>query len=305
MKSIFDSVNDAELIGELDPIVISDQWKLFYNIDLGEKFRRLPKIEYWRCNKSKYCWYEPSEAAGDGSLYSKLQRFDWYYMNEKWEFSKTIGLLKKGESILEIGSGPGYFLEAALKNGCFPSSVELNPQAAMILQNKGFKVYESTLKDLANKNTETFNVICSFQVLEHISDAKTFISDMLRLMKPGGRLIFSVPNAAVMRRIDPLNEDLLNMPPHHMGHWDENAFRSLENILPIRVRSIHVEPLADYHVCWMVISYLRGLFPWIHKDIARLIFNKYSTLPVQLLLRAGVRRILPGHSLLVEFEYID
>lgn len=304
MKSIFDGINNAELIKELDPIEIADKWERLYKIDLGKKFRSIPKILYWRCNKSGYCWYEPSSAAGEGSLYSDLQRFEWYYLPEKWEFYETIRMLKSGEKVLEVGSGPGYFLQLALQKDCYPSGVELNPQAANILKKKGYTVYESSLKELGSPIPELFDVICSFQVLEHTPNPKNFIEDMLKLLRVGGRLILSVPNSAVMRKIDPFNEDLLNQPPHHMGHWDEGSFRALEGIFPIKMKSIRREPLANYHVCWVVNGYLRGLFPWMGRSIKRLLFNQYSTIPIQLILKAGLRKIVPGHTLLVEFEYL-
>lgn len=185
MKSMFDSVNNAELIEELDPMEIANKWKLLYNIELGEKFVSLPKICLWRCNKSGYCWYEPSAAAGEGFLYSELQQFDWYYLPEKWEFYETIKMLKSEERVLEVGSGPGYFLQLALQKDCQSCGVELNPQAAKILQTKGYKVYESSLKDLVSQISEPFDVICSFQVLEHVPNPKNFIGDMLKLLRRG------------------------------------------------------------------------------------------------------------------------
>ena len=94
MKSFLDEINDAELIKELDPIEIADKWERLYKIDLGKKFRSLPKIFYWRCKKSGYCWYEPSSAAGEGSLYSELQRFEWYYTPEKGDFYEANGMVK-------------------------------------------------------------------------------------------------------------------------------------------------------------------------------------------------------------------
>ena len=125
---------------------------------------------------------------------------------------------------------------------------------------------------------------------------------MIRLLKPGGRLLLSVPNASVMRIIDPHNRFLLNQPPHHMGHWDEDVFRSLEDLLPLNLISVHREPLASYHVEWMIISYLKSKFYFFKKAFLKFIVNRYTTLPFQLIMKAGFRNFFPGHTILVEFQ---
>ena len=38
------------------------------------------------------------------------------------------------------------------------------------------------------------------------------------------------------------------------------------------------------------------------KVYTRLLINRYSTLPLQWILKAGLRKFLPGHTLLVELE---
>jgi SAM-dependent methyltransferase len=167
----------------------------------------------------------------------------------------------------------------------------------------GFAVHQLMLHDLSETTSERFDAICSFQVLEHVSNPREFLDGMIGVLRPGGTIILSVPNAAVMRKIDPDNQDLLNQPPHHMGHWDEDALRALERLLPLKVRSVHREPLASYHIGWMVNGYLRGLLSPLGKTTSRLLVNRYSTLPLQWLMRAGMSRFFPGHTLLVEFQY--
>jgi hypothetical protein len=79
-----------------------------------------------------------------------------------------------------------------------------------------------------------------------------------------------------MRKVDPDNEDLLNQPPHHMSHWDEKVFRSLEHLLPLRVISAHCEPLASYHISWMLNGYLRSVLAPLGSTLPRLLINRYT-----------------------------
>ncbi|OOC47843.1 hypothetical protein B0684_12935 [Thioalkalivibrio versutus] len=271
-------------------------------VDVGDDFRALEKIEYWQCDTTGLHWYSPEGAAGDEHLYAQLQKFEWYYDSDKWEFDAALSLIPRESRILEVGVGVGHFMGKAKRNGHHVSGVELNTKAAEYVREQGFEVFERDLNELGSHNSEPFDVVCSFQVLEHVSDPRSFIEGMIGVLKPGGKIILSVPNAAVMRRIDPENEDLLNKPPHHVTHWDEDVFRSLEGIFPLKVRSVHREPLARYHVKWFVSSYFRKLLPFGGKRLRRYMVNRYTTFPFQWILYAGLRKWIPGHTILVELE---
>lgn len=303
MNSIITNNSNVTKLGTVSPAVISQNWSETLGVDVGDEFRSIKQLEYWRCNETGFCWYTPAAAAGGGRLYSQLEKFNWYYMHEKWEFFFALGLIPPSKCVLEVGVGEGHFLSAAKAVGHLIQGVELNPEGARRARKKGFLIHEVTLAELALIEKKKFDVICSFQVLEHVPEPRSFIEDMLGLLKPGGRLILSVPNAAVMRTIDPNNENLLNQPPHHMGHWDESVFRALQNVLPIKMESVHREPLAEYHVDWMIKGFLRSKMSFIDKSLLRFIINRYTTWPLQWILKAGLNRFIPGHTLLVEFEY--
>jgi 2-polyprenyl-3-methyl-5-hydroxy-6-metoxy-1,4-benzoquinol methylase len=303
MKSILTG-GDALLLHSRNTHEISDGWMTAFSIDVGEEFRKLGTLEYWQCETTGFRWFTPIAAAGGAELYIQLEKFDWYYKREKWEFSAALKLIGKDESVLEVGIGEGYFLQAAKISGLSKlMGVELNPRSADRARKLGFSVYEVQLKNLHKVISERFDVICSFQVLEHVSNPREFLEGMIGMLRPGGRLLLSVPNAQLMRRIDPDCQDLLNSPPHHMGHWDEQCFRSLEKILPIKVQSFHREPLASCHVNWVMTGYLRSLCSSLGVVIARLLFNRYTLLLFELLMRAGLRRFFYGHTLLVEIIY--
>lgn len=296
--------DNAVLLSKLDPANISKKWKASLGIDLDDKFGDLISIDYWYCPTTGFRWYTPNEAAGEGKLYEQLEKFEWYYMKDKWEFGAALAMLQGCNEILEVGVGEGNFLQLARNKGHLIQGVELNPKGATRARDLGFDVHERTLQELRQDVDKRFDAVCSFQVLEHVSNPREFIEGMIGLLKPGGKLVLSVPNAAVMRRIDPNCESLLDQPPHHMGHWDEGTFASLERLLPVRLMSTRREPLARYHISWFVNGYLRNLLSPLGKSVARLIVNRYSTLPIQWLIAAGLCKFIPGHTLLVEFRHL-
>lgn len=303
MISVLSGQDDARRLTRLRPNAMADRWQKQLGIDVGAAFRSIEAIEYWECPTTGFRWYTPEEAAGEVELYSQLEKFDWYYMADKWEFSAALELLGNAGLVLEVGVGEGHFLQAARQRGYAVEGVELNPKGAERARALGFRIHEFTLDELSTHKAHVFDAICSFQVLEHVPNPRVFLEQMIALLKPGGKLILSVPNAAVMRRIDPRNQDLMNQPPHHMGHWDEGVFRALEAFFPVRVASVHREVLASYHVRWVLNLYLRTLLSPLGRTLPRLLVNRYSTLPVQWLFHAGLRKRFPGHTLLVELEH--
>ncbi len=171
-------------------------------------------------------------------------------MADKWEFRKSLTYMTSGEKLLEIGSGAGHFLNMARDHGLAVSGVELNPSAADLARRSGFTIYEEKLEHLQNRLDSSFDLICAFQVLEHVPDPNNFLQHLIGLLRPRGKLFLSVPNAAVLRIVDSKYHSLLNQPPHHVTHWDENVFKSLSSFFPLRILDICREPLQRYHTAW-------------------------------------------------------
>jgi 2-polyprenyl-3-methyl-5-hydroxy-6-metoxy-1,4-benzoquinol methylase len=304
MKSILSKNSEAIFIKSINPKEIVKKWINNLEIELGDEFKNLNSIDYFQCPDTGFCWYEPKEAAGTSNLYEQLEKFDWYYMEEKWEFTMALNLINQQSKILEVGAGGGHFLRRAVKKNHFVHGTELNQKRTVKMRSLGFEIKELTMNQLKEKTNEQYDVICAFQVLEHVSNPLEFISDMISLLNTGGKIILSVPNAEVMKKIDPYNEDLLNQPPHHMGHWDKNVFYALEKLLPFKVKSFHYEPLASYHISWVTTQYLRNKILFLGKTFSRLLVNHYTTLPLQFFLHLGIKKYIRGHTLLVELETI-
>jgi len=217
-----------------------------YSIDVSKYFANLDRISIYECKKSGYRFFYPLCLEGDGEFYSQLQRFPWYYMDDKWEFEKGLELITPRDCILEIGCGAGAFLKKGKKLGLDMNGLEINKFQCERLWADGYRVLNKELIDIGDEFSEYFDVVCAFQVMEHISDVKRFIETSLKMLKKGGKLILSVPNHDSFMGLDERNA--LDLPPHHMGMWGEKALIALEGIFKMRINSIHIEPLQSYHM---------------------------------------------------------
>lgn len=300
MKSPITLKSECKLLAKLDPIRIANQWKEVFNINVGF-FAGLEKVECWRCIESGFTWYTPPEAAGGAELYQQLERFPWYYLSSKWEFSEALRNIPENSKVIEVGVGDGAFLDAARSQGREAMGIELNPLSAARARNKGFVVLECDVTSLSERGIDAVDAVCAFQVLEHVPRPREFIEGMLSVLKPGGALLLSVPNAKVLSAID-AGGSILDQPPHHMGHWDEGVFRFLENVLPIRLTEIRFEPLAPYHIDWYLSSLVRRSRQHYCSPLGRLLINRLSLPLIRQFLRMGARKFVRGHSILVVFE---
>ncbi len=295
----FSDSEETTLLRVLSSQKIASRWKNEYNVEVEQTFKSIGIIEHWRCEKSGFEWYSPEGAAGSEQLYIQLERLPWYYMPEKWEFKEALKYFQSEQKLLEIGSGVGHFLNAAKIIGIQASGIESNPVAADRSRKRGCNIFEEKIEDLAICLGPIFDGVCAFQVIEHIALPSKFIKSMLNLLRPNGKLVLSVPNASILQKIDKKYHSLLNQPPHHMSHWNEHVFRSMENFFPIKLVDVRREPLQPYHIKWFSIGYLRGFLP---RGLGRVMINSITTIPIQWLLYLGFRKALPGHTLLGVFE---
>ena len=223
---------------------IVDQWKKQYGYDVNYLFRGLDIIELYRCNDTGYLFFKP-DIEGDSRLYGYLQNIDWYYMPWKREHEIAAKYLADEIEILEIGCAEGGFLERIGKQYRLKATgLETNSLATIRAREKGLIVYEESIEKHRSGNEQKYDIICCFQVLEHISDVKSFVEACLACLKLKGTLIISVPNnLSFISEYD----HLLNMPPHHVGLWDESSLNALAINFNMTVESIIKEPLQAYH----------------------------------------------------------
>jgi SAM-dependent methyltransferase len=122
--------------------------------------------------------------------------------------------LKQSSHILEVGCSSGFMLYPLIDDGHVCWGVEPSGVFSEYVKSRGMPCFESmeVLKAESNQD-ETFDIIMHFFVLEHIANPLDFLTNQLQLLKPGGKLIVEIPNAA-----DPLYT-IYDIPEFDKFYW--------------------------------------------------------------------------------------
>lgn len=292
--------SDVQLVSRYGTAQLIEDWQATFGIDISKDFQGVDELKLYRCAASQLDFFLPSIVFGSEDLYKELQRFEWYYMKDKWEFNEAIKDLEGSNKILEIGSGAGHFLERVINQlkGTSITGTEPNREAFEKASQKGLPVENTDVESLVNRGC-IFQAVCSFQVLEHIHTPYEFLNALVKLLMSGGKLIVSVPNKDSFLKYQ---YNLLDMPPHHMTRWNAKTLQFLERLFPLKLKRLSFEPLAPYHIRGYLAAYAdywRRRLPILSPFFAQNAVNIYNRA-----FEKGLHRFFRGQTVYALLEKI-
>ena len=149
-----------------------------------------------------------------------------------YEHVKSI--INTDEKVLEAGFGEGYGAKMLSETCKEIVGIDVEKKVVEYAANKygtnkcSFRLYDGNIIPF---DDETFDVVISFQVIEHIHDDAGFISQLHRVLKKGGKLYLSTPNKATRLRPGqkPWNRfHVREYYAHELKALIENTFSNVE-----------------------------------------------------------------------------
>jgi len=236
--------NRASAIGR-ERIPVDGVVKLYrrlLRIEVADEFGALSSLEYHLCAGCDVRYFGPP-VSGSERFYQSLQAFAWYYMDDKNEYGFAAPLVKACDDVLEIGCGKGAF--ARLISCRSYLGLEYSNEARLMAEKAGVTVVNQSIQEHSVDNAGSYDVVCSFQVLEHVSEARSFIESAVACLKAGGLLIVSTPSADSFAALVP--NFILDMPPHHVTRWTDLSFERVARLFDLELVQLWHEPLQPVH----------------------------------------------------------
>ena len=94
--------------------------------------------------------------------------------------------------VLDVGCGVGMYLQALRAYTLFTFGVEIEGEHVREAAAHGH-VVQGLGEQLPFAN-DRFDLVLSHEVIEHVTDDRACVADMVRVLKPGGRLVLFCPN---------------------------------------------------------------------------------------------------------------
>jgi ubiquinone/menaquinone biosynthesis C-methylase UbiE len=140
----------------------------------------------------------------------------------------------KGRRVLDIACGTGYGLSILLEEASAAVGADIDVGAAAQARKTtgdraGVVVTDGTQLPFADC---TFEVITSFETIEHLHDRSAFLGELRRVMAPAGVLVLSTPNANYTVPV--------NGKPKNPFHIHEYTPEDLRNELQAHFRSVEM-----------------------------------------------------------------
>lgn len=157
---------------------------------------------------------------------------DWWNLvyDERYDLLESL-LPAERRGLLDVGSGPGFFLQRGRARGWRCVGIEPSVQSAEFSSGLGLDIVREFLTPATAAALGRFDVAHLSNVLEHLPDPAGMIALVRGLLDPGGVLFIVVPND-----YNPFQEALRAQgmapwwvaPPHHINYFD---FATLQGLL--------------------------------------------------------------------------
>jgi 2-polyprenyl-3-methyl-5-hydroxy-6-metoxy-1,4-benzoquinol methylase len=135
---------------------------------------------------------------------------------------------RKTNKLLDVGCGIGYFLEEAKKRGWEVYGTEYTEEAIEICSNIGISMQKGVLTP-SNYDLESFDIITSFEVIEHINNPTEELNNFHELLRKGGITYVTTPNFNSILRYRLKSAYNVISYPEHLSYFTPKTLNKVFN----------------------------------------------------------------------------
>ena len=266
----FITVKDFSVSGESFSLLLNEEYQIL-------KTHPQPTLD----KLGSYYEFEDyiSHTDGKRTLFEKMYHFiKRKAIRDKVKLINSYQPLKG--KILDIGAGTGDFLLECKNQNWDILGIEPNDKAKGIALGKGVK-FGDTIEKL---ESNSFDVITMWHVLEHVPDVEHQVAELKRLLKPSGTIIIAVPNFKSYDAKYYKEFWAAYDVPRHLWHFSKTAIEklfdkqnmSLEDIKPMWFDSFYVSLLSEKYKSGKM-NFISGFFIGLISNVSGLFKKEFSS----------------------------
>ena len=266
----FITVKDFSVSGESFSLLLNEEYQIL-------KTHPQPTLD----KLGSYYEFEDyiSHTDGKRTLFEKM-----YHFIKRKAIRDKVKLINsyqpvKGR-ILDIGAGTGDFLLECKNQNWDILGIEPNDKAKGIALGKGIK-FGDTIEKL---ESNSFDVITMWHVLEHVPDVVHQVAELKRLLKPMGTIIIAVPNFKSFDAQHYKEFWAAFDVPRHLWHFSKTAIEklfdkqnmNLEGVKPMWFDSFYVSLLSEKYKTGKM-NFVSGFFIGLSSNISGIFKKEFSS----------------------------
>jgi 2-polyprenyl-3-methyl-5-hydroxy-6-metoxy-1,4-benzoquinol methylase len=266
----FITVKDFSVSGESFSLLLNEEYQLL-------KTHPQPSLD----KLGSYYEFDDyiSHTDGKRTLFEKM-----YHFIKRRAIKNKLRLIEQHQpvkgKILDIGAGTGDFLLEAKNKNWETVGVEPNEKAKSIAIKKGV-LFADTIEKL---ESNSFDVITLWHVLEHVPDVVHQVAELKRLLKPSGTLIIAVPNFKSFDAKYYKTFWAAYDVPRHLWHFSKTAIEKLFDkqnmnlvaVKPMWFDSYYVSLLSEKNKTGKM-KFINGLTIGFVSNLVGIFKNEYSS----------------------------
>jgi len=196
---------------------------------------------YWQSNAAEK-GYADYHSLADAMQHTNFKRLKWLV--------RRLGDPGHTPRLLDVGCGPGYFVQAASDVDLEASGVEVSEYAVRFAREELGQDVRRGEARAADLGSGPYELVTMWDVIEHLPDPAGALRDVAAVTAPGGLVALSTGDVSSMvARVSGARWHLYTFP-EHLWFFTPASLRRLMERAGLEV----VE--TRYEVCWYPVSYL-------------------------------------------------
>lgn len=169
----------------------------------------------------------------------------------KIELLRSLGILEQAGAVLDIGFGNGGFLLAMHRQGWRGVGLEFTEKVDLVFDPAGRFEVRFGAQALQQLEAESYDLITMWHVIEHLTDPVGVLELARRALRPGGRIVIAVPNAAGLNSRLFKSQWYAIMPPWHLQQFTPRSLALAFERAGLALEEVRgFDPLTQ-HILWV------------------------------------------------------